>query len=180
MTEIFGSLNEAVKELLCSDPQFEKLRTEDFNNIMEKANRNANKAIDFVYKDNSSLDDVIEYIKTTCVINYDERKDVLAYSDIRFPSNEINVYTYLIDKVMAEYKVCTSSKENFINLFILHEFYHYIEENIKLNLETFKVKGKILGLIGRETEFKNLSEMSATIFMRKLVNDIDEYIEREC
>lgn len=177
MVEIFGDLKKALHSTLRNDRLFDKIPIDDLDLIIKKAHHNADIAIEFVSQKGFVIENLRDFVGNYCDIKFDDRRDVLAYSDIRFKDNVINIYTYHINNVLKENDIELDNADALINLFILHEFYHYLEENAKLELEDYYISTIKIGGFKNKVELSALSEMSAMLFMRKVVVDIDEYLK---
>lgn len=178
MLELFGDYEAICKEYCKRDRFASWIRNEDHSSILEVATINAKRAYDWILQQGFQIEEIKAYVSRYCEISYKDNRDILAYSDIRFPQNAMTIYLSPIENLINTLNVEVLDLDKFINLFILHEFYHYIEEYNKVPLEKYPIQYRHFGFKRSRDDLDALSEISATLFMRFIVGDVAQYIQK--
>lgn len=177
MIEFFASEMEIVHVYTRQDRYANYIKENDYESIYRISKSNAKKAREWYLQNNQTTTCHQDFISKYCKIVVNDRNDVLAYSDISFPSNVINIYSRRIEEVVKSLDDKTIQIDKLNDLFLMHEFYHYLENGIIKDLQVFKIKTLGFGKFKKMSLLECISEISATLFMRYCINDIDSYLK---
>jgi|SRR5690625_2884174 len=179
MKEIEYELTELSLHLLKKDLLYRKLNEKERDHIIDSSIEIGRKAAEQKSHEGLVEHNIKDFIEIFCTIHKTDRRDSHAFSEFSYPKNIITLYMANIEKAYINLldKGYQVDFEKFTDVFLLHEFFHYVEENEIGSLsQLFTVQVfKIFGYT-RKVEIRMVSEIGANAFLRNIIGTPLHYI----
>lgn len=179
MKELIYDLTKLSQELLSKDLLYHKIPDSQREHIIEYATQIA-QAIAAEKKVKGLHEKSIEtFISRYCKIERIDGDVGNAYSDFTYPKNIIHLYIPKIREASSrlESKGRVIDFNKFQNIFLLHEYFHYLEENEIGSLsKQFQIEVVHLFRYSRKSGIRMASEIGANAFVRSIIANPLDYI----
>ncbi|MFW5889319.1 MAG: hypothetical protein ACOCUD_02955 [Bacillota bacterium] len=183
MDEFVMDMKQLARKLLKDDILYDKIPKKERIEFINYAIKQGYNAADDSLNDGLNKENPKKYIQKKVRVNYKkESPPVPIFSEAKLKNRIINLYTEDIDKGITDSIKIKPEKINFekaYDVFLLHEYYHILEEKnskYKTNKKEIVVFEILKWKIKRS--IKMLSEISAHAYVRKITGLPIDYIKK--